>query len=374
MDIEARLEWTSPVARHVDRLILPASALQASGRWAEAGRQLREGAPAVALDALPWCQPVGREMAVVPRSRFRLAAEPVPGRYYPRMAFADLAQGPRDLQPVRLLAVADGQLRVDPNHPLAAHQPQLTLASTPFSPAPGQRLAELFEGPGLQVPPADPMTAYFGPDALQRQDEADDAQFYDQTRLVHHLDAHCRQHIRQLYGRFLKPGGRVLDLMASWESHLPETPEDVFVAGLGMNPAELEANPRLSERVVKDLNQRAGLPWGEGQFDLVVCTASIEYLLEPRHILTEAYRVLAPGGQCVVSFSDRWFPTKAIQVWSQLHPFERSALVLSLIQTAGFTDLHTESLRGLARPEDDKYADQRKVADPMFAVWGSKAG
>lgn len=367
--IEARLEWSSAAAHHVDRLILPPSALLADGRWAAAGRRLEAGS--VTMEAQPWCQPAGREIAQVPRAHFRLRAQPVPGRYYPRMAFADLAQGPRDLQPVRLLAMDDAQCQVQPNHPLAPWQPRLILATTAYAPAPGLRMADLFEGPGLQVPPQDPAAAYFQGDALLRQDDADDARFYTQPRLVHHLDGACRQQVRALYGRFLAPGSRVLDLMGSWDSHLPEDLPDLFVAGLGMNSAELAANPLLAERVVKDLNQRAGLPWGNAQFDLVVCTASVEYLLQPHAVLAEVRRVLRPGGRCVVSFSDRWFPAKAIQVWGQLHPFERSALVLSLFQSAGFTDLHTESLRGLARPEDDKYADQRAYADPLFAVWGS---
>jgi len=34
--------------------------------------------------------------------------------------------------------------------------------------------------------------------------------------------------------------------------------------------------------------------------------------------------------------------------------------------------LETWSLRGLARPADDKYAAQSADADPVYAVWGSK--
>jgi SAM-dependent methyltransferase len=147
-------------------------------------------------------------------------------------------------------------------------------------------------------------------------------------------------------------------------------PFEPHLAGLGMNRDELAANPRLNERVVKDLNERSELPWADGAFDLVLCTASIEYLLRPREVMAEARRVLKPGGTCAVTFSDRWFPTKAIRVWSELHPFERLGMVTSLMRGAGFGDLETETLRGLKRPEDDKYADQRAFADPLFAVWG----
>jgi SAM-dependent methyltransferase len=369
MSIEARLEWSSPFARHVDRLVLPEDALHASDRWAAAGECLRADCE-VRLDASPWCQPADQPVAALPRGHFRLHSEPVPGRFYPRLAFADLAQGPRDLQPVRLLESDEQVLRVDPNHPLAPYAPLLVLQRSDAEAATGHRMADLFQGPGLQPPPPDPDRAYFAVEALARQDEAGDALFYEQPRFVHHLDAVCRGEICRLYARFLQPGMRVLDLMSSWCSHLPDSPGELFVAGLGMNMAELAANDRLDERVVKDLNTRDGLPWGDAQFDLVLCTASIEYLVQPQAVLREARRVLRPGGLCVVTFSDRWFPTKVIRIWGELHPFERQALVLSLFRTAGFDDLGSESLRGLARPEDDKYAEQRAYADPLFAVWG----
>ena len=53
----------------------------------------------------------------------------------------------------------------------------------------------------------------------------------------------------------MRPGCRLLDLMSSWVSHLPEEVVYRRVAGLGMNAAELEANPRLDERRVQDLNE-----------------------------------------------------------------------------------------------------------------------
>jgi hypothetical protein len=65
-----------------------------------------------------------------------------------------------------------------------------------------------------------------------------------------------------LYHQQLRPGLRLLDLCASWASHLP--PELVLshVAGQGMNEAELAANTRLDERWVQDLNSEPG--WGRG--------------------------------------------------------------------------------------------------------------
>ena len=54
-----------------------------------------------------------------------------------------------------------------------------------------------------------------------------------------------------------------------------------------------------------------------------------------------------------------------------LQPFERMGLVLEYFRQAGnFTALHSESLRGLPRPQDYKYAGQLEHSDPVFAVWG----
>ena len=49
-------------------------------------------------------------------------------------------------------------------------------------------------------------------------------------------------------------GARVLDLMSSWVSHLPPERAYAKVVGQGMNPDELDANPRLTESFVQDLN------------------------------------------------------------------------------------------------------------------------
>ena len=50
-----------------------------------------------------------------------------------------------------------------------------------------------------------------------------------------------------------------------------------------------------------------------------------------------------------ITFSNRWFPTKAIRVCSELHEFERLGMVIQWLNEAGFGDLHTFSSRGWAR-------------------------
>jgi SAM-dependent methyltransferase len=138
-----------------------------------------------------------------------------------------------------------------------------------------------------------------------------------------------------------------------------------------MNAEELAANPVLRERRVQDLNQHPVLPFDDAAFDGAVCTVSVEYLVRPFEVFAEIRRVLKPGAPFVLSFSNRWFPPKVIQLWEQAHQFERPGIVLEyFLQSGGWTDLHSFSLVGLPRPPDDKYADRMAYSDPVHAVWG----
>ncbi|WP_455234577.1 class I SAM-dependent methyltransferase, partial [Thiogranum longum] len=172
----------------------------------------------------------------------------------------------------------------------------------------------------------------------------------------------------------LEPGMRVLDLMSSWVSHLPVSKNDISLTGLGMNRQELASNTLLNDYLIHDLNRSPALPFEDRVFDLVICTASVEYLSSPIGVFREIARVLKPGGRFVNTFSNRWFPPKAIQLWAQLHPFERMGLVLDFYRRAeAYDDLHTESVQGLPRPENDKYAGRIALSDPVFAVWARRA-
>lgn len=352
-------------------LVRPA-ALHGDGRWLAAGEAGRQDG-AAALDATPWCQPCERPIVELARAGLRLPLDLVAGRHYPCGMFGAALGAPRDPRPVRLVDDdGDGRLRVDPNHPLAGTAARMVIAPSTAPAAPALRLAELFCGPGLQRLPANAHDCYFPSGALGRVDDAADAAFHARPRLTQHLDARCREELAAIFGNLLRPGAHVLDLMASIDSHLPLDLHGLTLAGLGMNPDELAANPRLVERVVQDLNACPVLPWSDARFDAVLNTAAIEYLTQPAAVIADVMRVLKPGGLFCVAFSDRWFPTKAIAVWSRLHDFERMGLVSSLLHEAGFTGLHTESLRGAARPADDRYIAAREFSDPLFVVRGRK--
>jgi SAM-dependent methyltransferase len=137
----------------------------------------------------------------------------------------------------------------------------------------------------------------------------------------------------------------------------------------------LDANAQLTARTVHDLNREPALPFAAESFDAALCSVSVEYLTRPWEVFAELARVLRPGAPLLVTFSDRWFPPKAIRIWPELHDFERMGLVSEYFrQTGRYSDLETISVRGLPRPVNDKYFPQRIYADPVYAVVGRRRG
>ena len=311
-----------------------------------------------------------------------LVIEPRTGRFYPRTFLTGMTDYfPQDSRPFRLLEQDEEYLKVDLNHPFAGYPARLAARVIRFldeKEEHGGRCNDIAvdiiqNGPGMQARPKQGETDFFTGSSLERMDNREDALFYRESRFVGHIDSLASAQIREIYQRFLQAGMRVLDLMSSWVSHLPapETAMHLQVTGLGMNAAELDRNPGLQQSVVHDLNLDPVLPFSDNMFDLAICTVSVEYLTRPFAVFEHVARVLKPGAMFVVTFSDRWFPTKAINVWSEIHPFERMGLVLDYFRKSGkFTDLSTESIRGYPRPEDDKYAGSMALADPVYAVWG----
>jgi SAM-dependent methyltransferase len=203
----------------------------------------------------------------------------------------------------------------------------------------------------------------FTPDHFRRFDESPDTDFYQEARLVTHIDDAAITAATAFYGQHLPAGGHILDLMSSWVSHLPEPLPYASVTGLGMNAEELAANPQLSERVVQDLNSETLLPFDDGAFDGGVVTVSVQYLTRPVEVFTELGRVLKPGAPFIVSYSNRCFPTKAVAVWQALNDREHADLIAAYFRLAGTF--------GPAKAFDLSPAPGR--SDPLFAVMATRA-
>jgi SAM-dependent methyltransferase len=271
-------------------------------------------------------------------------------------------------------------MQVDVGHPLANYPLTLSMTMGQVAAKEIERggssvdwVGLLTDGPGMQARWEGNPTDFFSGQPFVRQDDQADGLFYAKPRLVHHLDETARDIVADVYKRFVSDGMTVLDLMSSWVSHLPQQVKPLRVSGLGMNRTELEQNPLLTEVQVHDLNVAPILPYASEHFDVAVCTVSVEYLTQPVPVFTEVARVLKPGGVFVVTFSNRWFPPKAVRIWEQLHEFERMGLVSEyFLRSGAFERLGTYSMRGLPRPQNDRYAGELPLSDPVYAVWGHR--
>jgi SAM-dependent methyltransferase len=207
-----------------------------------------------------------------------------------------------------------------------------------------------------------PWDAGLPPELFDRVDPSPDTVFYGVPRLVTHIDDATIAALTAYYGVVLPEQAAVLDLMSSWVSHLPKDGRYTRVAGLGMNAVELARNPRLTERVVHDLNADPRLPWPDASFDAVLNAVSIQYLVRPVEVFAEVARVLRPGGHSIVAMSHRCFPSKAIRAFHVMARDERLALVSRYHELASGFD----SVEALDRSPEG--------ADPLWIVTARASG
>ena len=179
------------------------------------------------------------------------------------------------------------------------------------------------------------------PNQRNKIDSTDDGDFYSLPRFVNHVDDNFIDQLTNLYQERLQPHTRILDLMSSWVSHLPQEMTFTHVEGHGMNEEELAKNPRLDHYFTQNLNKEPKLPLPDQEFDAVLNTVSVQYLQYPEAIFSELHRILKPGGIAIISFSNRMFYQKAIAAWRDGTEASRVKLVKS----------YFNSVDGFSRPE-----------------------
>ncbi len=195
---------------------------------------------------------------------------------------------------------------------------------------------------------------------FKRYDESDDKQFYLYPRLTAHIDDAAIAAVGRLFAETLPPNGLILDLMSSYRSHFPPELPVKRLIGLGLNAEEMQQNPQLDEQIVHDLNRDPRLPFERNRFDGVVCTVSVQYLVRPVEVFAEVGRILRPGAPFVVCFSNRCFPSKAVQVWVSTSETQRMHLVQLYFRHAGCF----EDVRAFDR------SPRKWFSDPLYAVVG----
>jgi SAM-dependent methyltransferase len=138
------------------------------------------------------------------------------------------------------------------------------------------------------------------------------------------------------------------------------------ICATGMNPLELQFNDQLTGGYkATDLNADPKLPYDDKSFDVVTCVVSIDYLIQPIKVLKEVHRVLRPGGQVIISQSNRCFPSKAIALWLKMNDRQHLELINGYFQYAGGFDPR-EAFDITATVPGNTYRD------PMFIVKATK--
>lgn len=206
----------------------------------------------------------------------------------------------------------------------------------------------------------------FKPENFSRYDESSDTSFYSSPRFVTHIDDAAIKALTKYYASVFPPSNTpdvaILDMCSSWISHYPPNYKQGRIAGLGLNEDELARNPVLTDYVVHDLNVDPKLPYDDNTFDIITNAVSVDYLAKPLKVFQEMQRVLKPGGIAAMSFSNRCFWTKAIEIWTATGDVDHCYIVGAYFHYAG----------GFEPPQVNDISPNPGRSDPMYVVYSRK--
>lgn len=134
----------------------------------------------------------------------------------------------------------------------------------------------------------------------------------------------------------LPPGVRVLDAGAG------NAPYREFFTHCDYRTQDWSASPHAGGRAADVISDLRDLPVEAGTVDFVLCTEVMEHLQDPAPALKELRRVLAPGGELLITVPF------VMELHEEPHDFFRytpHALVL-MLEGAGFQDPVVEPLSG----------------------------
>ena len=321
----------------------------------------------------------------LPQLTETIKISPALGRYYPASWFViDTRAQDGASRSGRILSIDKQQMRVDFNHPLADKSFDITIRIESVHPSdsedkrpPEDIIALLLNhGPGLQDRLPEQETDFWQDNPFHRLDPAPDSAFFAQPSFQPFWDETALLQVSHFYQQQIPSHSRILDLMAGIHSPLAEAAiQPVTVSCAGLNRQELENNPQCDSVEVLDVNRTKTLPYADASFDVVLIHAAIEYVIHPQTLLVEILRILKPGGQLIISFSNRYVLEKVIRCWRLAHDFERPGILLAYLRkTAEFGQFISQSWRGRPRPLDDRLASQLPFSDPVFIVSARKTG
>ena len=98
----------------------------------------------------------------------------------------------------------------------------------------------------------------------------------------------------------IRSGAFVCDIGCGLGAHFLQTAVSKIRFGVGMDYQVMGPSPNHTALVCGDIAR--GMPFRSDLFDHAVLLAVIEHLQDPRPLLAEVFRVLAPGGSLIVTW------------------------------------------------------------------------
>ena len=143
-----------------------------------------------------------------------------------------------------------------------------------------------------------------------------EASLTETERVLRIQDKQAPRYDRQMgfFDRILFAGGRewacsrvtgeVLELAVGTGRNLPYYPADVRLTGIELSPQMLEIARKRAEELGRNVDLRSGdaqaLEFEDQSFDTVIITFGLCTIPDDRGAVSEAYRVLRPGGRLVL--------------------------------------------------------------------------
>lgn len=178
------------------------------------------------------------------------------------------------------------------------------------------------------------------------------ASTYDATfgRIVGHYHWHIARFVQEIGAR------KIIEIGVGTGLSLPHYPAGISVLGVDICPLMLEkarrrqASGTSRARIELQLVDGEELPYGDGTFDAVVLPFVISVTPDPKRLLAEGLRVLAPGGHLLIvnHFAGvrglRWLE-KAFSPFANLVGFESNLELSTLLKDSPLQVVEIRRLR-----------------------------